>query len=133
MREASGEFLEYISNFCQAVYNAESEEEIESLRENLKDGFRQNGFSEEEITAVMNKIDSVSLGLELGTLTFGEDGKIVRQEEVIATQEVEPDNVVSSNSQANTSVGVGFGVVGAAVVASLALKKKILKSKKKMM
>lgn len=133
MREASGEFLEYISNFCQAVYNAESEEEIEFLRENLKDGFRQNGFSEEEITAVMNKIDSVSLGLELGTLTFGEDGKIVRQEEVIATQEVEPDNVVSSNSQANTSVGVGFGVVGAAVVASLALKKKILKSKKKMM
>lgn len=133
MREASGEFLEYISNFCQAVYNAESEEEIESLRGNLKDGFRQNGFSEEEITAVMNKIDSVSLGLELGTLTFDEDGKIVRQEEVIATQEVEPDNVVSSNSQANTSVGVGLGVVGAAVVASLALKKKILKSKKKMM
>ncbi len=135
MRNATVE-LETALEYCKAILNAESEEEILAIKGDIAEGMRANGSPEEVIENYLNGLDEVVSRLDSGEYSITEDGAIVRNEDVesIVTHEVveteAPQVIRSAPSQANTKAGLAFGVAGAAIVASLALKKKVLKNKK---
>lgn len=114
MREATVE-LETALGYCQAILNAETEEEIGEIKEEIAEDMRTNGAPEEAIVSYITGLEDIVEKVESEEYVFTEQGTLVRN--------TEP-------TQANTLAGIGLGVVSAALVASIALKKKVFKNKK---
>ncbi len=120
-----------VLEYCQAILNVDSEEEIEPIKEAIANGMRAYGTSEEVVESYMSCIDSVVENVENGVYVFNSEGHLLVKGEDV--QEVLDSKAPEANdipSQANTLAGVSLGVVTAAIVASIALKKKVLKNKK---
>lgn len=125
------EDLDLALAYCQEILNAESEEEIESIKEAIANGMRGNGASEEYVQSYITRLETVVENVENGTYVFNSEGYLLRKDDIV--EEVVESGAPSANdipSQANTVAGVSLGVVTAAIVASIALKKKVLKNKK---
>lgn len=117
--------------YCRALLNAETEEELIAVKEEIARDLKVNGMPEESIQAYLQNLDMFVEKLNSEEYFINEDGQIVANE--TPTQEVVETNAPQSThmaTQANTLAGISLGVAGAAIVACLALKKKVLKKKK---
>jgi len=130
MREATVE-LESILEYCKAILNAETEEEVLAIKAEIGNIYKAVGYTEEEVQTYLNNIDAIVVMVESGEATISESGELVRSE--VPTQkitEVSGAGMNVTSSQANTLAGIGLGVVGATLVACLAMKKRLFKNKK---
>lgn len=131
MREATIE-LEPVLYYCKAIFNAESAEEIEEIKQELLDGLRTNGTSEEVISDYSTFLDEVTVRFESGELTFDEDGQLVRNENFVQEgTTLEPNGTLEIGSQATTAAGIALGLVASAIVVTVSLRKKFSKAKQK--
>lgn len=131
MREATIE-LEPVLYYCKAIFNAESEEEIEEIKQELLDGLRTNGASEEVISDYSTFLDEVTVRFESGELTFDENGQLVRNENFVQEgTTLEPNGTLEIGSQATTATGIALGLVASAIVVTVSLRKKFSKAKQK--
>ncbi len=137
MREATDGYKAYL--YCQAILNAESEEEIAALREEVINEYRSHGYSEDEIKEFLNRLDDAVEKLESGEYYLGEDYQIHSYDELsVSTAPAPTEELVQTTqpvvnndgSLVNTKAGIGLGVTGALIVACLAVKKIILKNNK---
>lgn len=131
MREATVELQEALE-YCKEIVNAESEEEIIAIKQEIAANMREDGAPEESITHYLQQLDDVTERIEEGEYIITENGLIANKEqeetyEVVETSIPEPTN---TESQANTKAGLAIGLAGAAIVTTLALKNKLLKAKK---
>ncbi len=129
MKEATID-IKIILEYCKAILNAETEEEVLEIKAELAEVYRKNGLTEEDIQRYLNNVDEVVAMVESGEITISENGQLVRKE--VPTQEVTEVNSadVNTSSQANTLAGIGLGAVGATLVACIAIKKRFFKNKK---
>ncbi len=131
MREATVE-LETVLTYLKAIFNAESKEEIEEIKQELLDGLRTNGMSEEMLADYSAALDRAEASFESGEITFDENGQLVRNENYVQEgTTVEPNGTPEIGSQATTAAGVALGLVTSAIVVTVALRKKFSKAKQK--
>lgn len=85
MREASSEIDEFIEEYCIAVLNAQSEEEVEIIEERLIVTLQDLGLSEDHIQNILSQIDeklneemSVDKNFEVNT-ELGVENQISKQ------------------------------------------------------
>lgn len=135
MKEASFSDIftpEQIIEYCREIYNAETQEEIETIETEITEYLREKDYSEEQIQIWIQQIELVvDTIVKEERIIFNENGTLQKNE--TPTQEVIETNIpksTSTDSQANTPASVTFGVLGAALVTGIALKKKVFKNKK---
>ncbi len=126
------ELIEMTVEYCHAILDARSEEELATIKEQIADEIRTNtDYPEEYIQNYMTSLNNAVEKLESGEVTLAEDGEFVRSDENIQEgQEVPVEEPVASEAQTTTMAGVGVGVTMAALVAAMALKKHLLKNSK---
>ena len=131
MREATIELQEALE-YCKEIVNAESEEEIIAIKQEIAANMREDGAQEEAITHYLQQLDDVTERIEEGEYIITENGLIANKEQEETYEVVETSIPESTNteSQANTKAGLAIGLAGAAIVTTLALKNKLLKAKK---
>lgn len=152
MKEATTK-MESALEYCKIILNAESEEEIVGIKAEIVEGLRSNGSSEEFIQGFLLSLDSAVERLENENVVLDENGQFVRSEEamqgeqtvlvdengqVVRNEETMQEGQaipveeapVNTNTGTNTMAGVGLGLTMTALVASIALKKKIFKNRK---
>lgn len=130
MREADSEveYYEMILYYCKAILNAENEEEVEVIKEDIVKSLQEQGLDEVAIdqflTNVNNSVEAVES--EKATVEDYENQLEAFKEsyEAETVQEV-PANV-SPTIMTGTGVGIGLGIL----VGCFALRKKTLKNKK---
>lgn len=131
MREATQE-LETLLFYCKAIFNAESKEEIEEIKQEVLNSLRVNGVSEEIINDYSKAMEEAEARFESGELTFDENGQLVRNEDYVQEgTTLEPNGTTEIGSQATTATGVALGLITSAIVVTVALRKKFSKSKQK--
>lgn len=133
MREATGEFNYTLAlEVCKAILNAETAEEVETIKTNLPIYFKENGMSEEEALRFMSIVDTMLEMIEKEELVFDEKGNLVRNnEEIQETAEVGvPAPTPTANLNFGEIAGNIFGIAAGAVVICLALKNKVFNNKK---
>lgn len=130
MREADSEveYYEMILYYCKAILNAENEEEVEVIKEDIVKSLQEQGLDEVAIdqflTNVNNSVEAVES--EKATVEDYENQLEAFKEsyEAETVQEV-PANV-SPTIMTGAGVGIGLGIL----VGCFALRKKTLKNKK---
>ena len=134
MKEASGALLELqeiVLNYCTAIENAQSEEEVEQLKAEFPNYLRENGYGEEFISQFMEVMERQEE--RVNEIIFNENGKVAATDEPIQVEETAvptetPAPVESVN--VGQQAALGFGIIGGLVVGITAVKKNILKHKK---
>lgn len=117
MREASSEIDEFIEEYCIAVLNTQSEEEVEIIEQRLIVTLQDLGLSEDHIQNILSQIDE----------KLNEEMSVDKNFEV--NTELGVENQISKQNVQD--IGASFlGIGGAALIAVIALKKKNLKNRK---
>lgn len=132
MKDASNALMtveEVTAAYCKAILDADSVEEVSEIRESVANTFKECGFDDEYIANLNNTVDRQLVAIETGLLVFNEKGQLVtpgEYAEQITTQE--PSANIQREAEAKAAAG--FSLAAAAIVASLALKKAVLKHQK---
>lgn len=130
MREATIE-LEKALEYCKAILNADSEEELIEIRNDITKDLKNDGFDEEYIQTYLDRLELTTTMIESGEYIISENGLIARNpEKITELQGVPAESEVNSMSNTPSMAGVGLGVTLTALVATLSLKKRVLKNKK---
>lgn len=130
MREATVE-LETALEYCKAILNAESEEEILVIKNEITNAMRTNEVDEQYIEQYITKLEFLVDEVEKGNYILTETGLVKNDvEETVEVVETNPPEPTNIESQANTKAGLALGLAGAVIVTCIALKKKLLNQKK---
>lgn len=131
MREATPE-LERILDFCKQILNAETNEEIEIIKEDIATMLHEEGYGEEPVEYFMAKLDEVLELIENEELVFNENGQLVpgpnAEQETIEAGSLEP--IPENNVQNNQTLGIAaMGLSLSLLVGCMAVRRKINNSK----
>ncbi len=131
MREATPE-LERILDFCKQILNAETNEEIEVIKEDIATMLHEEGYGEEPVEYFMAKLDEVLELIENEELVFNENGQLVpgpnAEQETIEAGSLEP--IPENNVQNNQTLGIAaMGLSLSLLVGCMAVRRKINNSK----
>lgn len=130
MREATVE-LENMLSYCKAIFNAESEEEIEQIKQELLENLRANGTDEQVVSDYEMYLEQIVDRFESGELTFDENGMLVRNEEFVQeSAQVQAPEPVESGNFSTTAAGVALGLVASTIVVTVKLRKNFSKKQK---
>ena len=78
------ELIEMTVEYCHAILDARSEEELATIKEQIADEIRTNtDYPEEYIQNYMTSLNNAVEKLESGEVTLAEDGEFVRSDENI--------------------------------------------------
>lgn len=150
MREASAE-IESVLEYCKEILNAESEEEILRIEDEIAQGMRMNGTSEEVIQDYLFGLDQLVLSIESGEFVITEDGMLLRNDnevdysdeetdyivdDVLEQKEIEAIEVVEErvpdaniNRKSSAFETSAFNTITLAIAVSIALRKIFFKNK----
>ena len=131
MREATPE-LERILDFCKQILNAETNEEIEVIKEDIATMLHEEGYGEEPVEYFMAKLDEVLELIENEELVFNENGQLVpgpnAEQETIEAGSLEP--IPENNVKNNQTLGIAaMGLSLSLLVGCMAVRRKINNSK----
>lgn len=116
---------EMTTNYCEAILQAETLEEVAEIKAGIPEAFKECGCTEEQVTALMQTVDNCVKELESGVLVIDEGGRLAYNESA-TNQTTATDAVTQSDAVSPLAVG-GFSAVAACMVGVLAFKKNVLK------
>lgn len=131
MREATDETeYEYyvkLLEFCRAILNAESEEEVETIKEEIPVFLRENyGYDDVAVDGYMTHINNIMEKVETGEIDLNEIPLQVNELQSTETVQ-ETQNTIRDVGIATAGIGIGLGLL----LGCMALRKKTAKKKNK--
>lgn len=127
---SEAEFYETMLEYCQAILNAETEEEVQEIKEQVVEMLvNEYGYDEDDpsIDVYMTRLDHGIDMIESGEATYDEIlTEIHERFEPEAIQEVDAIPVQTNNVAITAGLGLGLGVF----IGCIAMRKKTLKNKK---
>ncbi len=130
MRETTID-LEMATDYCKAILAAETEEELGEIRGDIVNYLKGIGYEDEYIQNYLGRMDVAVSLIEDGEYVISRDGNLVRNHE--ATTEIQETPVPSEVNKipdSHSMASVGLGVTLAALVSTIALKKRVFKNEK---
>lgn len=134
MQEANNNVLksteEVVAYYCKAIIEAETPEEVTDIQNYMVYTLKECGLDNGDIEEFTTIVDAQLIALRSGNLVFDEKGLLVSPEQNnvhIVDKEVEGP---SPNGMTNVKMSSGLGLAAAALVATIALKSRILKNQK---
>lgn len=143
MRDASGELNDYVE-YCKMILNAETEEEIEAIKETIPQKLREQGYNDVQIKNWINRMDftleilenremsieeyeqTMNVFLQLEGNKYYNVPDSIKEDSQAETLQPIPGNITIADYAPKIIGGLTFSVI----LGCIALKKKALKNKK---